>query len=314
MKAKQLKPGRQGAYQLEVYWSPAMELMTSLQVYLDRTLHKTTELGPGWVRSVSKTLGPKFRELVEEAKAFDPVGLLFWHGGEDRDVEDFLDWMVALTPVEIFELIAPDVPPGAPPMPKDIGVRRDHGVAVLRAWNDGYFRHLDRSILDGLRSDAGAKRAMLKRMKPEAVFEEATSGAVLEPSPSIERVVLSPQYHARPWNLHDRRAWGRVYQYPADVLRLQAGEPSPALLRLTRALADESRLRILRYLSRGPRTFTEVAKFSGLAKSTVHYHMVALRAAGLIRVHVADDSPDRYSLRPDALDKLGDRLAGFIKE
>ncbi|MHB8946209.1 MAG: ArsR/SmtB family transcription factor [Bacillota bacterium] len=314
MVKKRSAAGQQGSYRLDIIWSPAIELVTSLQVYIDRTLHKTTELGPGWVRSVSKALGPEFKGLLEDARNSYPLSLLPWHAREDADIGEFFEWLAALTPGEIYELMAADLPSSAPPMPKDISASRDRGLAVLRAWNEGYFRHFDKSILAGLRSDAQAKRAMLSRLKPEEVFEEATGGAALQPSPSIKRVVLSPQYHARPWNLHDRLAWGPIYQYPADVLRVQAGEPSPTLLRLTRALADESRLRILRHLSHGPRTFTEITKFSELAKSTVHYHMMLLRAAGLVRVHVSDDAPDRYSLRPGALERLGDRLAGFMKE
>ena len=58
MVKKRSVAGQEGAYQLDIIWSPAIELVTSLQVFIDRTLHKTTELGPGWVRSGSKALGP----------------------------------------------------------------------------------------------------------------------------------------------------------------------------------------------------------------------------------------------------------------
>ena len=39
--------------------------------------------------------------------------------------------------------------------------------------------------------------------------------------------------------------------------------------------------------------------------------MVALRAAGLVRVHEVGDKTT-YSLRPEALDDLGDRLCGYL--
>lgn len=302
------------AYTFDIDWAPPYELLVSLQAYLDRSLHKTLELGPRWANWVKRRLGPGFATLVEEAKDSYPVGALFWQGGQGRDVDAFLDWLGGLTPGELYELAARDLPAGAPPIPKDLGARRDRLLDLLRAWNDGYFRRFNPGVLAGLKAEAEAKRAMLQRLPPEEVFEAATGGVVLQPSPAIRRVLLIPQYHARPWNLHDRLAWGPVYQYPAEVLAAQAGRPSPALLRLTRALSDESRLRILRYLARGPRTFTEIAKFSQLAKSTVHHHMMALRAAGLVRVHASFDAPDRYSLRPGALEQLGARLAGFFKE
>ena len=73
-------------------------------------------------------------------------------------------------------------------------------------------------------------------------------------------------------------------------------------MRLTHALSDESRLRMLRFVADGPCTLTEVARFIGLSQPTVHHHLVQLRAAGLVRVHFAVSGPSRYSLRPHALD------------
>jgi len=80
------------------------------------------------------------------------------------------------------------------------------------------------------------------------------------------------------------------------------------------ALSDESRLRILRFLASGSRDFTEIVRFSGLAKSTVHHHLVILRAAGLVRVLVrhSGDSAETYELRPYAIDTLGEQLRAFL--
>lgn len=125
-------------------------------------------------------------------------------------------------------------------------------------------------------------------------------------------MLLVPQFHHRPWNVFQDYRDLRVIQYPADALPAVPGEPPPGLLRLTRALSDESRLRILRFLATGPRSFTDVVQFMGLAKSTVHHHMVVLRAAGLVRVHDRGDVTT-YSLRPGAVDELGDRLHTFFQ-
>jgi len=73
-----------------------------------------------------------------------------------------------------------------------------------------------------------------------------------------QTVLLVPQYHYRPWNLYALFAELKVYEYPVDALPTAPEDPPPALLRLTRALADENRLRILRFLAGGRRSFTEV--------------------------------------------------------
>jgi DNA-binding transcriptional ArsR family regulator len=125
--------------------------------------------------------------------------------------------------------------------------------------------------------------------------------------------LLVPQYHYRPWNLYDRFGGVKLLMYPADAVAPAAGDVPPGLLRLTRALGDDSRLRILRFLAGGQRSFTEVVREVGLAKSTVHYHMVALRAAGLVRVHDADDGVISYSLRPQVIAALSETVRAYVQ-
>jgi DNA-binding IclR family transcriptional regulator len=69
----------------------------------------------------------------------------------------------------------------------------------------------------------------------------------------------------------------------------------------------------LRFLATGPRSFTDVVQVMGLAKSTVHHHMVVLRAAGLVRVHHGGEkATTAYSLRPGAVDQLRDMLRAYL--
>ena len=100
--------------------------------------------------------------------------------------------------------------------------------------------------------------------------------------------------------------------YPADVLASPPDEPPVGLLRLTRGLSDESRLRILRFVSGGPRSLTEVARFAGLSQPTVHHHLTQLRTAGLVRVHCTLAGPVRYSLRAHSLDQLSRQLGTYL--
>jgi DNA-binding transcriptional ArsR family regulator len=145
--------------------------------------------------------------------------------------------------------------------------------------------------------------------------EAATCGVRFVPQPGPELVLLVPQYHFRPWNVFQDYRGLRVIQYPADALPAMPGEPPPGLLRLTRALSDESRLRILRFLAMGSRSFTDVVQFMGLAKSTVHHHMVVLRAAGLVRVHDSGEkATTAYSLRPGAVDQVRDMLRAYLPQ
>jgi DNA-binding transcriptional ArsR family regulator len=304
--------------------------VVSLEAFTSRPLHKALDAGRGWVDATRRRIGPRLRAELEregtpavpeprrpgpEPKGgWDvPLELLVWLCPGRRDAAGFIRWLERLTAGRFYELFAPFVPEGAPPIPADatqiIGVL----AGRLRRWNEAYFRQVDPALLEGLAKEAAVRRQLVKR-SPAGAFERATNGVILEPDPGLERAVLIPQYHFRPWNLHARLKGAVVYLYPVDVLPTEPGHPSPDLLRLTRALADESRLRILRFLAPEPRPFSDVVRFIALAKSTVHHHLVALRAAGLIRVHVFPDGPERYSLRPGSLDRLEERLADFLEE
>ena len=69
-------------------------------------------------------------------------------------------------------------------------------------------------------------------------------------------------------------------------------------------------MRIIRRLSDGPASLQQIADHLGLAKSTAHHHLVALRAAGLTRVTLGADK--EYSLRGDPVVEVADLLKEYL--
>jgi DNA-binding transcriptional ArsR family regulator len=308
----------QAVYRVEVDWALAYEVLVSLKAYVNRREHKTLELGAGWARGVRRQLRPELAAELASADALADVhvpDLLVWQCPGNRDVAGYLRWLGVLAVGELYERVAPYGLEGRASLPRDLSAVRDRYVRLLEAWDEQYFRLVDPAILRGLAADAAAKRALVGAMAPDALVEAATCGVHFVPQPGPELVLLVPQYHFRPWNVFQDCRGLRVIQYPADALPAVPGEPPPGLLRLTRALSDESRLRILRFLATGPRSFTDVVQFMGLAKSTVHHHMVVLRAAGLVRVHdTGEKVTSSYSLRPGAVDRLRDMLHAYLPQ
>ena len=82
-------------------------------------------------------------------------------------------------------------------------------------------------------------------------------------------------------------------------------------MRLSKALGDEKRLRILRVLSEGEKTLMELAEMFGVAKTTMHHHMIVLRSAGLVSVGVGQK---RYRLRTETVPDVGALLSGYLGE
>ena len=80
------------------------------------------------------------------------------------------------------------------------------------------------------------------------------------------------------------------------------------LLVLFKALADESRLKIIGLLASRERSVEELATALGLKASTVSHHLTTLREAGLASMR-ADGTTHLYRFRPERLRELNRRLA-----
>ena len=182
---------------------------------------------------------------------------------------------------------------------------------ISRGWYEEVFREQEAFILPILARDVEAKRALKATLTPEQLIESCT-GWEYVPEPGIKRVVLIPSYINRPYNSDSGHHDTRIFYYPAADESVAAGTGAPPvrLLRLAKALADERRLRILKKLSAGSYTLQELADDFGIAKTTMHHHLITLRTAGLVRMRLSDK---RYSLRQDVIDSLGDLLGAYLK-
>lgn len=306
-------------FDVDVDFAPAYELTLALSCYLNFPGKSGLDLGQAWVHQVAQQLPPEAaaRFSRKSAKIFkehdcDLLALLVHVCPTDRDAAGFLAWFGQLSAGAAYELLAPLLPESAPRLPRDFVIWRDTTLDMLGLWHASYFRHIDRAILEALRREANGLRKRVKTVPPQQLVEEVTNGLVIEPSPQLRRVILVPQYHHRPYNHQSDTRDGTMLLYPFDALPTPADLPSPNLLRLTHALSDESRLRMLRFLADGPRSLTEVARFAGLSQPTVHHHLTQLRAAGLVRIHFSLSSPNRYSLRPHALEQLSAKLGDYL--
>ncbi len=84
-------------------------------------------------------------------------------------------------------------------------------------------------------------------------------------------------------------------------------ETSPELLSFFKALADETRLKIVGVLAREPCSGEQLAAIVGVKPATITHHLQRLTAAGLVSVRPAGHSKV-YHLRMDAIHSLAERL------
>lgn len=98
-------------------------------------------------------------------------------------------------------------------------------------------------------------------------------------------------------------------------MSLVPGEVVPDALHLSlKALADPTRLRILRYLIAQPLTPAQLSRRLRLRVPTVVHHLHALRLAGLIHVTLEAGGERRYAARPGAVAANYEALATFLGE
>lgn len=189
---------------------------------------------------------------------------------------------------------------------------KDHLVDILHRWYRDVFHGQEAGVVAILESDAKAKDALRSSLPPLQLVEQVTHGVEYHPEPGIRTILLVPTLVFRPWVLVSEHLDTKIFCYPVDDESLTAhGSPPPErMASLHRALADETRLLILRHLAFHPSTLQEVADRFGLAKSTVHYHLGLLRAAGLLRVREGPEK--RYTLRQDQMSRWSRWLEAFF--
>lgn len=302
-------------YDVVVDWAPAYELLASLRAFVNKPERKTLELGATWSAEAARRVDAQIMQPLSPPRrrsCLHLLDLLAWLRPGEQSVEQFLDWVASRSAGALYEILGPYLQEADVRLLHELIEGRDSYMTALAHWNERYFRDVDPRILDGLAANAAELRRYAATAGPDDVIDAATNGIRLDLDPAPRVVLLIPQYHYRPWNLYSNYRGLYALQYPADAIPPEPGEPPPPLVRLTRALADVSRLRILRYLVRESLSFTALVRLTGLSKSTVHYHMVLLRAAGLVRVYHSGDGSSTYSLRSGAIDGLSDRLSAFL--
>jgi DNA-binding transcriptional ArsR family regulator len=297
-------------YSIKIEYSPAYELVVSFYVYTYHNQLKGVFLDHEWREEAKRMLPEKFaRELEDERwEVLHRMVLLISQCPQKETAADYLRWLEKLPAGEIYERLAPWVES----IPLNLGEIRDRSLYLLSEWNEHYFRQFDPSILESLRADAEKQQQKAGSCPPFDLIEQATNGLCIEPTATLKQVILVPQYHCSPSSVLDFFRGIATCLYPVSAI--DKIDP-PYMLRVqAQCLADEKRLDILRLLSKERRTLGELQKESGLAKSTVHHHITALRRAGMIRSHFIDSTtPAYYTLRESFIDRLNGALRDFLR-
>jgi DNA-binding transcriptional ArsR family regulator len=257
-----------------------------------------------------------FVELVAGTRADDLTAALLADDYTEPGIQDLVTRALAGDATAIPEL-AEKLPEwhkaGRLELLGDPKLAKDRVVMVLRAWQ-AKFAEIEPRVNDILVRDFDARAADRERLNPSDLIETTTGGLRYLPEAGISRVILAPSYFSRPYNfLMSSHDW-RFFGYPvADAALDPADELTPPLsvVRLHRALGDETRLRILKLLASRDLYLTEIAQELELSKPTIKHHLSQLRAAGLVTITEAG-TVLYYSLRRNRLDDAADEIKRYL--
>jgi DNA-binding transcriptional ArsR family regulator len=184
-------------------------------------------------------------------------------------------------------------------------------IEVLELWAERVFKPESLTIMPIIERDAEAKRDLMRDLPLDRFVTTATNGVEFVPRPGIDRVVMIPSFVNRPLVSYLELGEALLIVYPVADESIAADSDTPPLrlVRLSKALGDEKRLRILRALADGEKTLMELAEAFGVAKTTMHHHMIVLRSAGLVSVGVGSK---RYRLRHETVPDVGALLSGYL--
>ena len=193
----------------------------------------------------------------------------------------------------------------------DGGELRDEIVSVLDLWADRVWKPESVTVMPILERDADAKRELQGSLEIEDFVRTATNGVEFAPRPGVERLVMVPSFFQRPVVSYVEYGEVLMIVYPVADESISADTDTPPLrlVRLSKALGDEKRLRVLRALADGERSLVELAEMFGVAKTTMHHHMIILRSAGLVSVGVG---AKHYRLRHESVPDVGALLSGYL--
>ncbi len=191
-------------------------------------------------------------------------------------------------------------------------VLKEHLIQVMTMWYTEVVKRDENQLQEMLAYDYKEKMEMKEKTPPEKFVQWATGGIQYQPEPSVQTVLLIPQYVYRPWNIEADIEGTKVFYYPISNRSIAPRDPympRDFLVEKHKALGDETRLRIVKMLSEEDHTLQQLTDRLHVGKSTIHHHLKLLRAAKLVMIENG-----KYVLKTGSLQLLTTELELYINE
>ena len=191
-------------------------------------------------------------------------------------------------------------------------------LAALHEYVDVFFAEEEQRIEPVLREAVARAQALAEKLPIAELVEELSQGIRYVDPPHRAAMTLAPSFWSTPLIIMAPMGPEElllIFGGRPDTVSLVPGEVVPeALYQTLKALADPTRLRILRYLSQTPMTPAELARRLRLRPPTVSHHLHALRLARLVHFTVEIGDKRRYAVRREAISAACNALGIFLSD
>jgi DNA-binding transcriptional ArsR family regulator len=189
-------------------------------------------------------------------------------------------------------------------------------LKALQSYQEAFFAEEERQIRSTLEEGLEKAQSLVSNFSVNEMIENLTQGVQIQELLSQDELIFIPSYWSTPLvfyrKLDNRKTVVTFGVRPSDV-SLVPGEIVPdALLQALKALADPTRLRIMRYLVIEPLSPAQLSRRLRLRPPTVTHHLAALRLAGLVHLNLEPEGERLYSARLETVFGLADQVQDFI--
>ena len=188
-------------------------------------------------------------------------------------------------------------------------------LSALQSYYQVFFAEEEKQLLPKLRAGLQRAQQLAETLPLPELIEQLSRGVVLKDVQDRAGLILVPSFWSTPIIFFDQFSDNRTiiaFGARPDDASLVPGEVVPdALLSILKAMADPTRLRILRYMAHESLTPAEISRRLRLRPPTVTHHLSALRLAGLVQLRLEEDER-RYTARLEVLEGLTAQILRFI--
>ncbi len=193
----------------------------------------------------------------------------------------------------------------------------DGFLAALQAYHTAFFENEEKRITPVMKNGVERAQELAKTLSVSHLITELSQGIRLEEEDfSPQEIIIAPSYWPTPLVVLEKLSETQLLflfgARPADMSAIPGELVPDGLLRTLKALADPTRLKILKYLSNEDLTPSELSRRLNLRAPTVTHHLAELRLSGLVNLTLRGQEKV-YRTRREALQGTFTALEHFLQ-